>query len=67
MSNLKKGDFVLVKYDGELLTSKILKVNTDDTVEVEICLSARRGEDIILDNVVVPVTDLQRLTIKTAE
>lgn len=66
MNNFKKGDYVLAKYDGELLTSKILKIDGDQ-VDLEVCLSARRGENIILDQLTLPISDIQKLNVKIAE
>lgn len=63
MKNYKRGDYVAVDYDGESLTGKVLFVENGKAT-VEVCLSARRGEKLLTDEIVVDVDKLRDLGIK---
>ena len=58
-----KGDYVLVQYDGDELTGKIKKIDGPMAI-VEVCLSARRGEDLLTDEITTELSSLKRLGIK---
>jgi hypothetical protein len=54
----KKNDYVLYDYDGDELISRIIEINgTKATIEV--CLSIRRGEETLTDNMEVDISELK--------
>ena len=59
----QRGDYVIVNYDGENLTGKVMKVE-GNTATVEVCLSARRGEKLLTDEVTIDVSKIKNLGIK---
>ena len=58
-----KGDYILVQYDGDELTGKIKKIE-GSMAGIEVCLSARRGEDLLTDEITTELSSLKRLGIK---
>ena len=64
MKDYKKGDYVLVPYDNEMLTGKVLKIIEDTEMAlVEVCLSSRRGERLLTDTVEIAISEIQDLGI----
>ena len=62
MSNFKKGDYVLVTYEGKEYTACILNVPKKDMVEVQICTSSRR-EKPILEQVTLSLSNVREIKI----
>lgn len=63
MHEYKKGDYVAINYEGELLSGKILEVKGSE-VYVEVCVSAMRGEELLTDTIWVPISEIKPLNIK---
>lgn len=61
--DFKRGDYVWINYDNEDMTAKVLEID-GDKAKLQLCLSARRGEEILTDQVTVELSKLNKLSIK---
>jgi len=57
---IKKNDYVFYIYDNEKLIARVTEVN-GDKAKIEVCLSARRGEDTLLDEMDTKIKDLEKI------
>ena len=60
-NTFKKNDYVLFNYDGEDLMSRILEIRGDKAL-IEVCLSIRRGEETLTDNMEVSLSELKKIS-----
>ena len=60
-NTFKKNDYVLFNYDGEELMSRILEIK-GDKARIEVCLSIRRGEETLTDNMEVNLSELKKIS-----
>lgn len=63
---IKKNDYVLCDYNGEPLTGRVINV-VGEMADVEVCLSAKRGEETLLDEIQINVKDLQLLKLDNTD
>jgi hypothetical protein len=55
-----KNDYVFYIYDNEKLMARVISIN-GDKARIEVCLSARRGEDTLLDEIEVNISELEKI------
>lgn len=63
---ITKHDYVFYNYDDEKLMARVIDIN-GEKAKIEVCLSARRGEDTLLDEMEVSLKELEKVTIKELE
>lgn len=61
--NLKKDDYVIYRYDGEILKGRIIDLN-DKKAKILVLVSSKRGEEDLKDTVEVPRDFIKKIRLK---
>ena len=61
--NLKKDDYVIYRYDGEILKGRIIDLN-DKKAKILVLVSSKRGEEDLKDTVEVPRDSIKKIRLK---
>ena len=57
--SVKRGDYILCEYEGKEYTGQVLEVTKKNTANIQICISSKRAEKPIFEQIVVNLEDIK--------
>lgn len=55
--SVKRGDYILCEYEGKEYTGQVLEVTKKNTINVQICISSKRAEKPIFEQITINASD----------